>query len=269
MSTSILPTPPDPYATLPWPRSQMNMFFTRDGFCGYTPASQPKSPSGTAPQAMWWSSIPRASPATRDADIDEAGMRAELLRRHRGWADATMARILETNKVDVRVATWVTPKLRAWHGFGGRVVLVGDAAHAMPSSNGQGVSQALEDTLTVALLVRHHLGIVYGNSVGSDGKGPSEVGVKAAEGRGLEKAWSQYEMVRKGHVEAMVEYAVKQGDTRQSKGLLEMCRLYVFLWVLFTVYGSQMRKALWEYKIWNEVDRVIRKDEPAKQNFKD
>lgn len=43
------------------------------------------------------------------------------------------------------------PRLEAW--AAGRVVVVGDAAHAIPPTAGQGASQALEDAVTFAALV--------------------------------------------------------------------------------------------------------------------
>ncbi|TFL07770.1 hypothetical protein BDV98DRAFT_36916 [Pterulicium gracile] len=47
----------------------------------------------------------------------------------------------------IRVASWPT---RAWNSFGGRMVLVGDAAHPMPFFRGQGLNNVIAD---VALLV--------------------------------------------------------------------------------------------------------------------
>ncbi|EKG12541.1 hypothetical protein MPH_10341 [Macrophomina phaseolina MS6] len=45
------------------------------------------------------------------------------------------------------------PKMERWSSTMGRVMIVGDAAHAMPPSSGQGVNQALEDAYSLALLL--------------------------------------------------------------------------------------------------------------------
>lgn len=45
------------------------------------------------------------------------------------------------------------PKLRSWFSDTGRVVIVGDAAHAIPPSSGQGLNQALEDVHALILVL--------------------------------------------------------------------------------------------------------------------
>ncbi|KZL63912.1 salicylate hydroxylase [Colletotrichum incanum] len=45
------------------------------------------------------------------------------------------------------------PKLERWASPTGRVIIIGDAAHAMPPSSGQGVNQAFEDAHTLVLLL--------------------------------------------------------------------------------------------------------------------
>jgi len=48
---------------------------------------------------------------------------------------------------------YVIPKLPSWSSDARRVLLVGDAAHALPPSSGQGISQAVEDVVMLALLL--------------------------------------------------------------------------------------------------------------------
>ena len=48
---------------------------------------------------------------------------------------------------------YVVPKLDTWSSTHGRVVILGDAAHAIPPSAGQGINQAFEDVYTYALIV--------------------------------------------------------------------------------------------------------------------
>lgn len=48
---------------------------------------------------------------------------------------------------------YVIPKLDSWSSDQRRVLLVGDAAHALPPSSGQGISQAVEDVAMLAILL--------------------------------------------------------------------------------------------------------------------
>lgn len=45
------------------------------------------------------------------------------------------------------------PKLQHWYSSSGRVILIGDGAHAVPPSSGQGVNQVLEDVYSLTLLL--------------------------------------------------------------------------------------------------------------------
>ncbi|KAF2104424.1 FAD/NAD(P)-binding domain-containing protein [Rhizodiscina lignyota] len=48
------------------------------------------------------------------------------------------------------------PALERWSSRTGRIVIVGDAAHALPPSSAQGVNQALEDVYSLSLLLKLH-----------------------------------------------------------------------------------------------------------------
>lgn len=61
-------------------------------------------------------------------------------------------RVLGVEGLVVRAAQYLLPTLRQWHS--GRVCLVGDAAHGLPSYSGQGASMGREDALTLARCLR-------------------------------------------------------------------------------------------------------------------
>jgi hypothetical protein len=50
---------------------------------------------------------------------------------------------------------WTTPELPHWGGSG--AVLLGDAAHTLQATSGQGACQALEDSVTFCLLLSHYM----------------------------------------------------------------------------------------------------------------
>lgn len=64
-------------------------------------------------------------------------------------------KIIENTTTDRIYPIWTTPDLPRWGGNG--VVLLGDAAHTLQATSGQGASQALEDSIVFTLLLYHYL----------------------------------------------------------------------------------------------------------------
>jgi 2-polyprenyl-6-methoxyphenol hydroxylase-like FAD-dependent oxidoreductase len=91
--------------------------------------------------------------ATKNAPEGQAdepgGRKAELLRRFGGW-HAPIPAMLEAVAEDaiLRNDIFFLPPLPSWHD--GRIVLLGDAAHAATPGVGQGAAQAIEDAVVLS-----------------------------------------------------------------------------------------------------------------------
>jgi 2-polyprenyl-6-methoxyphenol hydroxylase-like FAD-dependent oxidoreductase len=106
---------------------------------------------------MWWCHIPQEKELTSAelAAIDTEELRQRLLERFKGWHEPIQTFLANTPEI-IRTNIYEAPPLLAWHRD--RVVLIGDAAHAMSPSGGQGASMALEDALVLARLLRQFSG---------------------------------------------------------------------------------------------------------------
>ena len=131
-------------------RGRMAMVFGKQAFFGYQVFDD-----GTA---GWFANLPADRPlSAAEARQTPAG---EWLRRlTAAFAEdrTPAARLIgRTNPADLLIvgAMESMPSVPAWHR--GRMVLVGDSAHAPSSSSGQGASLALESAVELARCLRDH-----------------------------------------------------------------------------------------------------------------
>ena len=177
-SSSAVPADPDDRHRLTFtvgPRLQF----------GYATVSYPDLRWG------WWTHLPQDTELTREAlqAIGDDEMRARVLAAFRGWHEPIEALISTTCSV-MRTAIYDVPTLPTWHR--GRMMLLGDAAHAMSPAGGQGASLALEDAMMV--------------------------GRRLADGRQFDEVFVEVERLLRGRAERLVKQAA-ENDVRQVKQL--------------------------------------------------
>jgi FAD-dependent urate hydroxylase len=118
----------------------VHMIFGRRAFFGWTPA-----PDGS----VWWFANPPRKTAVRRDEFTADAWRAYLLDLFA--TDSTPATAI-IRATDQAIGPWNTddlPRVPVWRSR--RVVLAGDAAHAVAPSSGQGASMAMEDAATLGV----------------------------------------------------------------------------------------------------------------------
>lgn len=203
----------------------MNFIFGGNGFFGYYfPESHPSDPNRDSPYHVsepgetlsWWSTYEiKECPDRSTLDMDDVSR--QLRERHAQWKDPVIQRIIETARVTNMYPTWTSPPLPTWERDG--VVLLGDAAHALPSTSGQGVSQALEDCESFVLFLVHQL-------QRADPSSPM------AEKEAATRAARQYIDLRRPRVTEILESAKRIQNSKRDMGVIRQYAMYTMFRLL-------------------------------------
>ncbi|PYH42503.1 FAD-dependent oxidoreductase [Aspergillus saccharolyticus JOP 1030-1] len=237
----------------------MNFIFGGNGFFGYfyaeSACTDPNRASPchvSAPGSLlaWWSTYALDTGPPSPKSIDPDDVTRQLRDRYASWTDPVVQKILPRIRVQTVWPTWTSPPLPVWERDG--VVLVGDAAHALPPTSGQGSSQALEDVEALALLLTHQLRRVYA------GGGKHGTGVDG-EKWAVRIAAKQYEAMRRPRVEGILAYAKNMQDRKRDMGLVREYVMYAFMWVLgfFPKVFRKQQEQLYEFDLPGDVQRTI------------
>ncbi|BDZ50304.1 FAD-dependent oxidoreductase [Frondihabitans sucicola] len=176
-----------PGLTVDVPEKEFRMQFGTRCFFAWMP-----TPDGGT---VWFANPPRRHEPERGAleAIDDASWRA-LLHELIGQDHGPAHEIIDAAPGPVEAwATYDLPTVAHWHD-GGRMVLLGDAAHAVAPSAGQGASMALEDAVTLARCLRDVPGGVSG----------------------LPVALARYEELRRGRTEKIVAHGHRSANDKAA-----------------------------------------------------
>jgi len=162
-------------------QSRAHMIYGTNGFFGYGyyDAADPTA-------VMWWSHQQRSEEPSAEElrSANPEVLREQLLDQHRGWAEPVPTILRRAQRI-LWGPIYDVPDLRAWSK--NRVVLIGDAAHAISPHAGQGVSLALEDAICLAKCLRN---VPYPD------------------------AFAAYQSARQARVVKMIREARKRGDAK-------------------------------------------------------
>ncbi|KAF2454551.1 hypothetical protein BDY21DRAFT_423490 [Lineolata rhizophorae] len=227
--------------------------FGPTGFFGY---------SGSAPgnSLMWWSTYELPLETAR-AETNGARTKRRLQERHGRWKDPVVRDLVEVVDVDPPYLSWTVPELPAW-GKGG-VVLVGDAAHALQSTSGQGASQAFEDGLTLSLLLAHYLRKVYTQQ--QQQQQQSESGAMS-ELEAVKLSARKLFEIRSPRTGEIARTARKLDGGKKSHGPLFEIMLFAFFWLVAKVPAigkllvGDRHEILFGWSAEREVKKAVEKE---------
>ena len=125
-------------------KQSLNFTYGPQGFFGYMGVHDGN--------LMWWSNLPRQAEMKYEElsafSLDD--IKEEMLAIYAGYHEPIEGLIANTLS-PVKINLSDIPPLPRWHQ--GRILLIGDAAHAVSPNAGQGASMALEDAMYLAKLL--------------------------------------------------------------------------------------------------------------------
>lgn len=187
----------------------MRMTFGRQAFFGYI-----KAEGGPV---YWFDSYPSAEETVRVDD--PAAFARHLQSLHRDDPLDNRAIIGAEHQVRGAYPHYDIPSLPQW--FTNRVVLMGDAAHAVTPHSGQGASMALEDALVLAACIE-------------------------AEGTPV-TAFRRFESLRRARVEEAVALGRQGGQQKKAQSWLAL-RLRDLMLPLFIPLGQKAQERLFAFR---------------------
>ncbi len=200
-------------------RHSLNFTFGHRGFFGYC---------GARPdELMWWSNLWREKELTKEElnDLSIETVKQEMLSIYCGYHEP-IPRLIARTGPPLQLNIYDILGLPAWHQ--GRVAVIGDAAHAVSPSAGQGASMALEDAMYLAKLLRELQG-------------------------DHELAFELFERERKPRVERVVAEGRRRSSSKKSVSPFESSLRNAMIAIFFHLFGERSQDWLYRYRIeWEE-----------------
>lgn len=190
-----------------------HMIFGKRAFFGYAVA-----PRG---EVWWFANVPQPNEPMPGslADITTDEWRQRLLKLFAGDAGPA-TRLIQATQHDLAPTTFHTlPHLPRWHT--GRMVVIGDAAHAPSPSSGQGASLSIEDAVQLAKYLRDH-------------PDPGE-------------AFAAFEHARRARVERIIKAAARVNNNKAATGVARVMRDMMLPLILKLTANGKQAQQLYRY----------------------
>ncbi|EWG44915.1 hypothetical protein FVEG_05878 [Fusarium verticillioides 7600] len=138
------------------------------------------------------------------------------------------------------------PELKDWKSTAGRVIVIGDAAHAIPPTGGQGAAMAFEDAETLSYVLGRLRDSHLAHAGGSH---------KLFAGDILSK-WQRH---RQDRIVKVLDFTSKNGTLRKSSPhVYEQAAKEWIIWVAFKLMGAEAgAKRLYTYNAENVLGVIV------------
>ncbi|KKZ63826.1 hypothetical protein EMCG_01931 [[Emmonsia] crescens] len=209
----------------------MTIVFGGNGFFGYAPSdTSTEAPNRHIPQGimppgktvMWWSTY-AINECPNPKTIDKEAVKQDLQKRHGNWRNPVIQKIISSVEVETMYPVWTTPELPTWERDG--VVLIGDAAHTLPPTSGQGTSQALEDVECFSMFLAHYL------RQGYDCRSLTATEVETAK-VAISQTSTKYMEMRQPRVKDILTKAKQMENKKRDLNIFEEWMLYLVLFII-------------------------------------
>lgn len=108
------------------------------------------------------------------------------------------------------------------------MILIGDAAHAIPPSGGQGAASAFEDAETLAYVL-------------------GKLNLPGHTKGNLKESLQRWEMHRKKRISDILDYTIRAGNIRKrSSGIMHIFKEWT-IWAMFKLYELRGGGPSWIY----------------------
>ncbi len=191
------------------------MIFGKRAFFGYAMA-----PDG---EVWWFANVPRRDEAARGemTAINDDDWRCRLLQLYAEDAGPAVPLIQATPEMMAMSPIHAIPHLPAWHN--GRMIVIGDAAHAPSPTSGQGASLSIEDAIVLAMCLRDL---------------PSP-----------QAAFAQFEAARRPRVERIIKWAARINNSKAASPVASVFRDAMLPMILKMTANSKALTQTYDYHI--------------------
>jgi len=131
-------------------------------------------------------------------------------------------------------------------------MVIGDAAHALQPSSGQGACQALDDAEALALFLRHYL---HTDTITASGPRATATAIGA-----VDRALSAFIALRKPRIARIYKQSQKMSGRKTDMGFVMEYVRYFAIWVgVKTGAWEEYNRELFAYDLPGQIERASRR----------